>query len=127
MKKEDKNNAIIRIKDAEEFLESAKINLEQRRFKASLDHSVDATIAANDAFTIYFIEEVASTDHLEAIRLHKLAGQKINENKASKIASFLEERHKRTYRCASVTKNLAEGYLQEAEKFIRWVKEKISI
>ena len=117
MRKEDKNKASIRLKDADEFLESSRSNL---------DHSVDATIAANDAFTIHFIEEVASKDHFEAIKLHKLAGQKINENKASKIALLLEERHRKTYRCVSVTKNLANGYLKEAEKFIDWVKDKIS-
>jgi len=53
MNKEDKSKAIIRLKDADEFIKSAKDNLEKERYKASLDHSVDAVIAANDAFTIF--------------------------------------------------------------------------
>ena len=127
MKQEDKNKASIRLNDAEEFIKSAKDNLKKERYKASLDHSVDATIAANDAFTIFFIEQVASADHKEAISLHKEAGKKISENKADKIALLLEERHRRSYRCVPVTKNLAEIDLKKAIRFLEWVKSKISL
>ncbi len=127
MKTEDKTKAIIRLKDADEFLASSKDNLDRNRFKASLDHAVDSVIAANDAFTIQLIEQVATYDHQEAIKLHKLAGQKITENKASEIASLLEERHRRTYRTVPVTGNLAEITLKKAERFLDWVKEKIKI
>ena len=78
MKKEDKFKAKIRLNDAEEFIRSARDNLEKDRYKASLDHSIDAVIAANDAFTIFFIEQIPSIDHKEAISLHKEAGKKIN-------------------------------------------------
>ena len=125
MKAESKDRAKIRIKDADECIASAKENIERERFKASLDHSIDATIAANDAFTIHFIEQVASTDHREAIQLHKLAGQKISENKASEIALLLEERHRKSYRCVPVTRNLAEITLKKASRFLDWVKIKI--
>src|SRR3989344_5967942 len=125
MKQEDKNKAVIRLKDAEEFTKSAEENLERERYKASLDHSIDAVIAANDAFTIYFIEQVASTDHHEAISLHKLAGQKISENRADDIAGLLEERHRKTYRTVSVNKDLAELMLKKATRFLNWVKTKL--
>jgi len=125
MKKEDKFKSKIRLSDAEEFIRSAKDNLEKERYKASLDHSVDAVIAANDAFTIFFIEQIPSTDHKEAISLHKEAGEKISENKASEIALLLEERHRRTYRSVPVTKNLAEITLKKSQRFLEWVKSKI--
>jgi len=126
MKKEDKTKYQVRLKDADEFIESAADNLQKNRLKASLDHSVDSVIAANDAFTIYFIEQVATYDHQEAIKLHKLAGQKISENKVNEIASLLEERHRRSYRTVPVTNNLAEATLKKAERFLYWVKNKIS-
>ena len=125
MKQENKNKAVIRLRDAEEFIKSAEENLEKERYKASLDHSVDAAIAANDAFTIFFIEQIASTDHKEAVSLHKEAGKKISENKASDIALLLEERHRKSYRCVPVTKSLAEIDLKKAVKFLDWVKSKI--
>ena len=125
MKKEDKFKSKIRLNDAEEFIRSAKDNLEKERYKASLDHSIDAVIAANDAFTISFIEQIPSTDHKEAISLHKEAGKKIGENKASEIALLLEERHRRTYRSVPVTKNLAEITLKKSQRFLEWVKSKI--
>lgn len=125
MKKEDKFKAKIRLSDAEEFIRSAKDNLEKGRYKASLDHSIDAVIAANDAFTIFFIEQIPSTDHKEAISLHKEAGKKINENKASEIALLLEERHRRTYRSVPVANDLAEITLKKSQRFLEWVKSKI--
>lgn len=125
MKKEDKFKAKIRLNDAEEFLKSAKDNLEKDRYKASLDHSIDAVIAANDAFTIFFIEQIPSTDHKEAVSLHKEAGKKVNENKANEIALLLEERHRRTYRSMPVTKSLAEITLKKSQRFLEWVKSKI--
>lgn len=125
MKQEDKTKAILRLKDSEEFLASSKNNLEAERYKASLDHAIDAVIAANDAFTIYFIEQFASMDHREAITLHKLAGQKISENRANDIAELLEERHRKTYRTVSVNKDLAELMLKKATRFLNWVKSKL--
>ena len=125
MRKENKEKADLRLEDADEFISSSKDNLTLGRFKASLDHSIDAVIAANDAFTIYFLEQVASIDHREAIYLHKLAGQKINENKASEISELLEERHRKTYRTVSVNKDLAELMFKKATRFLFWVKSKI--
>lgn len=125
MKQEEKGGALNRIKDAEEFLESAFDNLQNNRFKASLDHSIDGTIAANDAFTIHFIGAVASLDHREAISLHKEAGRKISENKAAEIALLLEERHRKTYRCYPVSLNLADITFKRASRFLSWVKDKL--
>lgn len=126
MKRENKHNSQIRLKDAQEFIDSSEDNLEKERYKASLDHSIDSVIAANDAFTIFFIEQIPSTDHKEAISLHKEAGKKISENKASEISLLLEERHRRTYRSVPVNKNLAELTLKKAQRFLDWVKSKIN-
>ena len=125
MKSEDKIKAQVRLKDADEFIASSQDNLDKNRFKASLDHAIDSVIVANDAFTIHFIEQAATYDHQEAIKLHKLAGQKISENKANEIALLLEERHRRTYRTVPVTKNLAEITLKKSIRFLEWIKDKI--
>ena len=125
MKNENKLKSILRLKDADEFLTSSKDNLDSGRFKASLDHAIDAVIAANDAFTIHFVEQIASADHREAVALHKLAGQKISENKANDLLELLEERHRKTYRSVSVNRDLAELMLKKATRFLNWVKDKI--
>ena len=125
MIKEDKFKAQLRLKDADEYIQSAKENLEKQRTKACLDHAIDAVIAANDAFTIFMIEEIASTDHREAIALHKEAGKKISENKSSDLALLLEERHRKSYRPVTVTSQLAEIDLNKAIKFVEWVRSKI--
>jgi len=125
MRQEPKENAMQRLKDAAEFLESAEDNLAKGRFKSSVIDCGDSVIAANDAFTIFFIEEKASSDHSEAIIAHKKAGMKINENQTMILKSLLDERHLYGYRSVQTSKSVAEKDLANAKKFVKWVKEKI--
>jgi uncharacterized protein (UPF0332 family) len=127
MKREPKGNALQRIKDANEFLSSATDNLEKGKFKVCVDNAIDAMIAANDAFTIGLIEQLATSDHGEAIRLHVEAGRKINANQSSILKQMLDLRHQKTYRPVSVSKNLAEESLRKATKFVRWIEGRIKI
>jgi len=123
---ESKENASQRLKDALEFLNSAMDNLDKNRFKAALVDAADASIAANDAFTIFMIEQKASTDHREAIAMHKKAGQKVSENRVAILKRLIDFRHKTGYRSVSVSKSLAAQCVADATKFVRWVQEKMS-
>jgi len=125
MKEEKKENARIRLKDALEFLESAKGNIEEERYKSALLDSGDAAIAANDALTIFFLEKIASRDHLEAFSLHKEVGKRINENKLSILQDLITTRHQKGYRVIIVSKTLAEENMRNAIKFVNWVVEKM--
>lgn len=125
MKIEDKRNYKIRLYDALDFLEIAKEAFKKNKFKVALMNAGDVAIAANDAFTIYFIEQKASLDHREAFKLHKQAGQKISENKINLLKSLIEHRHTEGYRCTSVSKNLAKEMIDNAIKFVSWVQSKI--
>lgn len=125
MMSKEKSSALIRIKDASEFLDSAKDNLDKNRFKSVILDCGDAIIAANDALTIYVLGEMASRDHQEAIKLHKKVGVKINENRVDILQNLLNIRHQKGYRAIVVSKSLAEETLKDATKFVKWVKEKI--
>lgn len=128
MKQEPKENALQRIKDATEFIESAEDNLLKDRFKAAVVDAGDAVIAANDAFTTHFIEEKASGDHSDAIMVHKKAGLKINENQLTILKNLLDERHLYGlygYRSIQASKSVAEKDVNNAKKFVKWVKDKM--
>ncbi len=125
MRQEAKESAFQRIKDAEEFIESSGDDIIKGRFKAAVVGAGDAVIAANDAFTIFFIEEKASRDHSEAITIHKKAGMKINENKVMILKNLLDERHRHGYRAVQTSKNVAEKDVYQAKVFIKWVREKM--
>jgi len=125
MKEEMKENAKIRLRDALEFLESAKRNLEEERYKSALLDSGDATIAANDALTIFFLEKVASRDHQEAFSLHKEVGRRINENRLNLLQNLITTRHQKGYRVVTVSKSLSEENMRNAIKFVNWVLEKL--
>ena len=125
MKEEVKENAKIRLKDALEFLESAKRNLEEGRYKTALLDSGDVAIAANDALTIFFLEKVASRDHQEAFSLHKEVGKRLNENRLSILQNLITTRHQKGYRVVIVSKALAEENMRNAIKFVNWAVEKL--
>lgn len=55
---------------SEEFLESARDNMNKDRFNAAGFNAIQSMINANDALTIFFLEQRASKDHKEAVRLH---------------------------------------------------------
>ena len=125
MRREPRSSATQRSKDAKEFLESANDNGDKERFKAAVDNAADAVIAANDAFTIFMLGEVASADHREAIRLHIDAGKKISENKVENFRTLLSLRHQLTYRPVAVGASTARDTVLRAKRFVRWVSKYI--
>lgn len=127
MKREPKENALQRMKDADDFLNSAEDNFLRGRFKVTVDNAVDGVIAANDAFTIWLVEQLATTDHREAVKLHIEAGKKINSNKSQILGELLELRHQKTYRPVTVSKATAEEALRKAKSFDLWVKDRMKI
>jgi len=120
-----KGNAKTRLEDALEFIESAKENLREKRFKASIDHSITSCIAANDAFTISHLEKIANISHYEALDLHRDAAKKFGENKLHILRLLLNERHRITYRPVKTNKHESELNLKRAVDFITWVKEHV--
>ena len=57
------------VRQAEEFLESARRNFEERRYNAAGFDAVQSLINANDALTAHFLGAVPSLDHREAMKI----------------------------------------------------------
>lgn len=127
MQESSKENSPLRIRDSLEFFESAKENFSNNRFKASIDHSITACIAANDSFTILHLGKVASLSHYEAIDLHRAATKSFKENREISLRRLLDNRHRITYTVKIATKEQAERSLINAEEFIAWIKRNLNI
>ena len=125
MRIETKGKSPQRLSDSVEFLDSANANFFSGRYKAALGNAADAAIAANDAFTMWFIGKVATADHLEAVKLHKEAGCRLNENKSHILGTLLDMRHIKAYKPVAVSKSDAALALRYSEAFVDWVKEKL--
>ncbi|MCX6820529.1 MAG: hypothetical protein NT016_01085 [Candidatus Aenigmarchaeota archaeon] len=126
MRIETKDKSPQRLSDAVEFLDSANANFFSGRYKAALGNAADAAIAANDAFTMWFIGKVATADHLEAVKLHREAGCRLNENKSHVLGTLLDMRHIKAYKAVTVSKTEAEAAVRQSNAFVGWVKEKIA-
>lgn len=122
---ETKDKSPQRLSDAAEFLDSANANFFSGRYKAALGNAADAAIAANDAFTMWFIGKVATADHLEAVKLHKEAGCRLNENKSHVLDTLLDMRHIKAYKAVAVSKAEAEMTVRQSNAFVSWVNKKI--
>lgn len=117
---------------AKEFLKRAKIFLsiaEQNKDdfpKEACFNAIQSVINANDAFTICTIEQRASKDHREAIKLHKIASEKLGESKVSTLLEALDLRDATGYDIMKhVSKQSCELMIKRAERFIDWVERKI--
>ena len=118
-----KSDAKQYLMQAEEFLESAKENINCGRYNAAGFNAIQSIINANDALTIYFLEKRASADHREAIKLHidvvRIIGDSSQRNT---IKNALEERSAVGYLGKPISKNLSRKLVRSTTSFIEWVK-----
>ncbi len=90
-------------------------------------NAIQATINANDAFTIAILGKRAGADHREAMLLHKEAAGKIGgDNMIDILKSELAARSPTGYDVKVIIhKEDAKKLIKRAEIFIRWVEGKI--
>lgn len=118
-----KNEALDYLRKSEEFLSSAQDNLIKGRFNATGFEATQAIINANDALTIYFLEQRASQDHKEAVRLHIDVVRVINDDTGRRILkNALEARSEVGYLGRSIKREQAQNLIKSAIKFVEWVK-----
>ena len=114
------------IRQAEEFLESARHNLDQQRFNVAAFDAVQSMINSNDALTIHFLRKRASKDHREALKLHADVVKIINDgSQRKKLKSAIDIRASAGYMGESITKKDAEKLVRYAVQFHFWVKDKL--
>lgn len=110
-------------RQAEEFLESARRDFEERRYNAAGFDAVQCLINANDALTARFLGAVASMDHREAVRLHadvvRLLG---DSSQRDSLKRNLDLRSAFGYLAVRASKDQAEHALRDAARFLEWVR-----
>ncbi|MBI4015602.1 MAG: hypothetical protein HY362_02705 [Candidatus Aenigmarchaeota archaeon] len=107
------------------FLELAKNAVNQYPDEAAFI-AIQATINANDAFTIAIIGKRASAEHNEAISLHKKAAAIIGESKSDVLNFELDKRSSTGYDIKTHLGRVeAEIFIKRTERFLSWVEEKI--
>jgi len=114
------------LRQAEEFLNSARDNLAKSRFNAAGFDAIQAMINANDSLTIYFLEKRASRDHKEAVRLHVDVVTVINDSSCrSMLKDALDRRSAVGYLGSQISKSEAEKLVKYAIRFTEWVKRHV--
>ncbi len=124
VKEVTKSEATNYLRQADEFLSSARDNLAENRFNAAGFDAIQAMINANDALTIYFLEKRASADHKEAVRLHIDVIRVINDSSGrNSLKEALDMRSAAGYLGSQIGKNSSEKLVSSAIKFIGWVRK----
>ncbi len=86
-------------------------------------NAVQATINANDAFTISVLEKRASKDHREALILHKEASAKTGDSRLDTVHKALDSRDAVGYDVKKhISKSECELLIKRADRFIYWVR-----
>lgn len=114
------------VRQAEEFLVSARQNLDEGRFNAATFNAVQSMINANDALTVYFLEKRASADHREGLKLHAEVVKRINDaSQREKLKDAFELRAQAGYLGEPMPKAEGEKTLRLANQFLNWVKQHV--
>jgi HEPN domain-containing protein len=123
MKKAD---ALNYIRQAEEFLAAAKDDHAAERYNAATFSAIQSMMNANDALTIHYLGQRASSDHREAIKLHSDVARVINDpTQKSRLADALGQRSNAGYGGDIMLEGDSEKAVKNASRFIEWVKLKI--
>lgn len=123
VKEISKSEAGSHVKISEEFLDSARDNINKNRFNAAGFDAIQSIINANDALTVKFLGQRASRDHKEANRLHVDVIKIINDNTCRGILkNSLETRADAGYTGRDLSKGDAGTLVSNAIRFLDWVK-----
>ena len=111
------------LRQAKEFLESARRNFEERRYNAAGFDAVQSLINGNDAVTAHLLGTVASMDHREAVRLHMDVVRILGDSsQKDPLKRDLEQRSVFGYLGVSASRAQAERVLRDAARFMAWVQ-----
>jgi len=114
------------LRQAEEFLASARDSLGAGRLNAAGFEAVQSLINANDALTAHFLGTVASLDHREAIRLHVDVVRIVGDaSQRDVLKGALDERSAFAYLGKQASRASVEKVLRDAARFLEWVRRAI--
>ncbi len=116
------------VRQAEEFLESARRNCEEKRYNAAGFDAVQSLINANDALTARFLGAVASLDHREAVRLHADVVRLLGDaSQAEGLKRALDERSAFGYLGVAASRARTERVVRIAARFLEWVRRTLDL
>ncbi len=114
------------LRQAEEFLESARRDFEERRYNAAGFDAIQCLINANDALTARFLGVVASLDHREEVRLHADVVRLLGDaTQRDSLKRNVDLRSAFGYLAVRASKDQAERALRDAARFLEWVRRNL--
>ena len=114
------------LRQAQEFLASARDNFAAGRLNAAGFDAVQALINANDALTAHFLGTCASLDRREAVRLHVDVVRILGDSSQRDILRrSLDQRSEFSYLGKSVSRPQAERVVKDAARFFEWVRRAV--
>jgi len=116
------------VRQAEEFLESARRNFEEGRYNAAGFDAVQSLINANDALTAHFLGAVPSLDHREAMRLHADVVRLLGDSSQMEgLKRALDERSAFGYLGIVASRARTERVVRIAARFLEWVRRTLDL
>lgn len=116
------------LKVAQEYLASARDNLEKKRFVPACGDAVHAMIAAGDALTIFFLGvRSASQNHLDAIHLLKQVAPQDEDlrHQITRYQRVLGLKDAAEYGGGKVKEGDAQSAIRDAERFLSFVLDRL--
>ncbi|MFH0815420.1 MAG: HEPN domain-containing protein [Methanobacteriota archaeon] len=121
-----KSDAVRYLAQADEFLGAARHSLESEMCNAATFNAVQAMINANDALTVFYLGQRASSDHREGQKLHADVVKIINDgSQRDRLKAAMDLRSHAGYMGVPISKGDAEKTVRHAVQFVSWVRNRM--
>ncbi len=119
----DPKKAHIRIEKSEEFLEMAKLAVQNAKYSSAVTNAIHSAISALDALTTSYKGKRASDDHTEALSLVRgiFAPQEYHEIK-KQFTSLMDKKNASEYQPVLMESRDAQYSVKWAERILNKVK-----
>lgn len=109
---------------AEEFFGMAKISYDQGKYNTTVVCCVHSAISASDALTVFYKGVRHAGDrHEDVVSLLTSLGIKDIQSKTRQLLALLVIKNTAEYEEKLMSESNAKDAIQNAERFLRWVKE----
>ena len=113
------------LKKAEEFLESAKQNLENKRWNAAVVNSIHAGISSADALTTFFYGVRSKGERHEEVTSLIRKFNLLEQKSIQQLQKLISIKNKAEYEDKLLLENDAIDALNNSERFLKSIKEKL--
>ena len=123
----DKHKYVNYLKKSDEFFEIMKDSFAKKKFNATVLNAIHCAMSSADALTVFYKGiRHAGERHEDVVSLLNTLGLPDMQNKNRQLLDLLRIKNSAEYEEKLMTETNASDSIKNAERFFKWVKERLN-